>query len=503
MPDLFPCPNSGCEHWNPVGRKRCFACRQDLSDVDAEKAARSSRPRRGAGGVAAVSVAILVVAAIAWWIARERAVSADSVPPVLSIDEPSSDEVFASGPKLVLKGRVEDDHPDRVEAGGQSARVVDGAFTLTVDVPPQGGTISVRAVDEAGNMSPDRSLTIEVDAEAPRLASVEPADGASVVTPTLVIRGTASEPLTRASVSGTAAETDGAAFSASVELNEGSNTLVVSLTDRAGNTTETSLRVTYSQRRLPAGFSASGRTATGHELFTAAKDGAQLVLIPGGTFTMGSTSGDDDEEPTREVTLTPYFIDRTPITNAQYARYVEDTGASVPPPPDFDREYFRGQPDAPVVMVTWTEARAYAEWAGRVLVTEARWEFAARGPDALTYPWGEERPSGADGRCNLKGDEDGFSHAAPVGRFPDGASPFGVLDMVGNVWEWTADRYGPYPSAGGEVDPTGPARGGERSLRGGAYTSGPDDVRAANRWKKTPGSRLPNGGFRTAVAFPE
>ena len=197
-------------------------------------------------------------------------------------------------------------------------------------------------------------------------------------------------------------------------------------------------------------------------------DGARLRLVREGAFTMGTADGYEDEGPAHEVYLNAFYIDETPLTNAQWRKFVDATGSSAPA--CWEDERFRGE-DRPVVGITYYEALSYARWSGRRLPTEAEWEKAARGTDGRAYPWGEI-PSGADDvhRANLKGVGDGFATTSSVRAFPAGVSPAGCLDMSGNVWEWTADWYDrAYYATSPRNSPRGPDTGSYRVLRGGAF----------------------------------
>lgn len=169
---------------------------------------------------------------------------------------------------------------------------------------------------------------------------------------------------------------------------------------------------------------------------TKGKDGANMVLVPAGTFIIGSGEGNPDETPPHERDLPAFYIDVVEVTSAQYARYLQATGGTAPPHwngPNVPQ----GKAEQPVTNVTWYDAMRYAIWAGKRLPTEAEWEKAARGTDGRRFPWGNLPEKD---RANLGGEK-----IRPVGGYPQGASPFGCLDMAGNVWEWTADWYEPYP----------------------------------------------------------
>ena len=177
----------------------------------------------------------------------------------------------------------------------------------------------------------------------------------------------------------------------------------------------------------------------------------EMILIPAGEFLMGSDPSKDkqaqkNEQPQHRLSLSDYYIAKTPVTNAQYEAFVKATGHRQP------NHWGNGQPpkdeaDHPVVYVYWKDAVAYCRWLAEAtgkpyrLPTEAEWEKAARGPDGRIYPWGNEWDSK---RCNTA--EGGKRSTTPVGAYPAGASPYGVLDMAGNVWEYCATKWGkPYP----------------------------------------------------------
>jgi formylglycine-generating enzyme required for sulfatase activity len=231
--------------------------------------------------------------------------------------------------------------------------------------------------------------------------------------------------------------------------------------------------------------------------------GIEMAWVRGGEFIMGSEDGDDDERPTKRVRLKGFFMGKTEITNAQYEKF--------DPPHAKKRGKYSRAADDPVVNVTWRDAIAFCKWLtrneGRTfrLPTEAEWEYAARGTDGRSFPWGDEPPStGTLHRANFgEGDSaatwkrDGFTYTAPVGSFPSGSSPFGIVDMAGNVWEWCTDWYGPYPIADGvAASVSGPASGSERVLRGGSWYHDTASMRCANRWSKEPDKMSSSVGFR-------
>lgn len=234
------------------------------------------------------------------------------------------------------------------------------------------------------------------------------------------------------------------------------------------------------------------------------KDGMVLVYIPAGDFLMGSTGEDPDdaldEFPQHTVTLDAYWMDLTEVTNAMYQLCVKEGGCEPPSGNEsYSREtYFADEQfdDYPVIYVSWVDAKAYCEWVGRRLPTEAEWEKAARGEDGRIYPWG----SGINcQKANYWGQEGGCTgDTTPVGSYPDGASPYGVLDMAGNVWEWVSSIYKPYPYNPGdgreEMDSSKP-----RLLRGGSwYYATSKIVRTASRSRSDPGYTFFGVGFRCA-----
>jgi eukaryotic-like serine/threonine-protein kinase len=258
---------------------------------------------------------------------------------------------------------------------------------------------------------------------------------------------------------------------------------------------------------------------------------AGTISIPGGSFFMGSDDGLPFERPSHEVTLAPFCMDQFEVTVDKY-KACSDAGrckragstnewAAIT---DMERKVFdatcnirdpeeRGK--HPINCVDWDMADRYCREQGDRLPTEAEWEFAARGPDGRKYPWGDDDPSA--GSMNACGKEcvawgatngvkekamydadDGFPTTAPVGSFPKGASRYGVQDVVGNVWEWVADWYGPYASTE-QRDPGGPPAGDERVIRGGSWNgSYATWVRPTFRYKEAPTNRSSGIGFRCA-----
>lgn len=264
------------------------------------------------------------------------------------------------------------------------------------------------------------------------------------------------------------------------------------------------------------------------------KDGAEMVLVPAGDFLMGTSEQKleamlaangvyapefarklfDDEVPQRSVYLDAYYIYKTEVTVVQYRRFCQATGREMPPAPDWG-----WQDTHPIVSVTWDDAKAYADWAGVALPTEAQWERAARGAHARVYPWGWSNAwpppvnagNFADEACKRSGKhdwressfvdgyDDGYAETSPVGSFPAGASPYGVLDMAGNVSEWCVDFYDPsYYKTRATQNPTGPRAGDDRVFRGGSWACEGWNLRAARRLNSYPSFDCDDLGFRCA-----
>lgn len=230
------------------------------------------------------------------------------------------------------------------------------------------------------------------------------------------------------------------------------------------------------------------------------KDGMTLLFVPAGEFTMGSNNGSDDQRPAHTVYLDAFWIDKTEVTNAMYAKCVKDGNCQLP---DYyqssTRESYYGDPafdNYPVIYVSWEDAKAYCEWANRRLPTEAEWEKAARGGNAFIYPWGNDVPNN-----NLLNYNNAVGDTSEVDQYSDGASPYGALDMAGNVSEWVADWYSDtYYSSSLTSNPLGSSSGQFRVLRGGAWNSNDDGIRSAHRDKYDPADSAYTIGFRCAVS---
>ena len=231
------------------------------------------------------------------------------------------------------------------------------------------------------------------------------------------------------------------------------------------------------------------------------------ILIPAGPFQMGCDSGNpaetcnSNEQPLHTVTLDTYFIDKYEVSNARYQACVDAGGCLAP----VSVNSFYGNPtyaNYPVVEITWARAKNFCTWAGARLPTEAEWEKAARGSsDTRKYPWGNSAPDCTKANYSYSTNEYCVGNTSQVGSYPSGASPYGVMDMAGNVFEWMNDRYqSDYYSVSPSDNPQGPTTGEYRVLRGGSFSDSGTDVRSARRqlgYPDSPGS-FAVVGFRCA-----
>ncbi len=198
------------------------------------------------------------------------------------------------------------------------------------------------------------------------------------------------------------------------------------------------------------------------------KDGMVMMYVPEGEFSMG-TNYYDNAAPVHTVYFDAYWIDQTEVTNSMYEKCVSEGACKeLWSNSSYTRALYYGNltfDDYPVINVDWFQAQEYCHWAGRELPTEAQWEKAARGIDGRYFPWGNQQDIAILANCDV-----GFyGDTKAVGSYPQGASPYGALDMAGNVWEWVLDWYGPY-SSGKVSNPQGPSTGQNRIVRGGSWT---------------------------------
>ena len=214
------------------------------------------------------------------------------------------------------------------------------------------------------------------------------------------------------------------------------------------------------------------------------RDNVNMVLVSGGKYRMGTSDGDPDEAPIHEVYVDSFYIDVQEVTVGQYKTFMEATDHKKPDywQPELDRL------NDPVAGVSWYDARAYAEWAGKRLPTEAEWAYAARGGRMQgKYPWGDTPDMSY---ANFKS----FGIVPVKSLKPNG---YGICDMIGNVWEWCSDWYdSDYYRVSSGKNPQGPAMGTHKVLRGGAWYCDEREVRPTNRFFALPDNRSYNIGFR-------
>lgn len=237
-------------------------------------------------------------------------------------------------------------------------------------------------------------------------------------------------------------------------------------------------------------------TAHGEEAIKL-QDGSELVYIPAGVFGMGGNE-QPYMKPVHKVKLKAFYAGRYEVTNGQYKKFCDATKRQYPKNHSGDSTAFLDKVNHPVVNISWNDAAAYAKWAGGRLLTEAEWEYAARGGTTSYYYWGEDL---SRNQLNYRGmDEkmaDRWEDTAPVGSFPP--NQFGLYDMLGNVWEWVADRYGKdYYSKSAKENPVGPREGRYRIIKGGGWGDGGNDGPVERDWR-APYEKNEARGFRIGM----
>lgn len=231
------------------------------------------------------------------------------------------------------------------------------------------------------------------------------------------------------------------------------------------------------------------------DIKTSALDGMEQVYVPEGDFWMGKGEvRKNADSPMHSIHLDAFWMDKYEVSNAMYLKCMQ-AGACTDMVSDnitYQNWIYR---DHPVTYVAWEQAGLYCQWAGKRLPTEAEWEKAARGTDGRQYPWGDDWPNPR--LANFE--ESLINEAVSVYRYPLGASPYGALNMAGNVREWVADWYGEdYYLVMPYANPTGPEIGFERSLRGGSYSEDKSEITVINRMRHEPQSAGLSRGFRCA-----
>lgn len=238
------------------------------------------------------------------------------------------------------------------------------------------------------------------------------------------------------------------------------------------------------------------------------KDGAPMVLVSEGDFTMGSNNGLGNERPEHKVWLDSFYIDQFEVTISRYAKFLKESGH--PAPPLWDEDSVTTAGDRPAVGLTWLDAETYCKWAGKRFPTEAEWEKAARGTDGRTYPWGNMQPFVDIANYNrgqwvsyaitLNPVETVGGMSVRHGTKGGGQSPYGAFQMAGNAAEWVADRYDrEFYQKSPARNPKGPTEGERRVIRGGSWSDVPAGVRSTARVSADPDFRDLTLGVRCAM----
>jgi len=428
----------------------------------------------------------------------------------IAIDEPLADHVSRDG-QVRVAGRI---RPGDGVALGDVAVLVDGVPAVVdaegayaLDVRLSEGRHELEVVARVGATQRTAVRTVYVD-DAPPVLRVE-APPARTRAKRLVLRGRVEDLSPWADVTEGNRETrrvrPGQEFPIEWHLTIGRNRLEVFCEDAAGHRAERVVLDVFREKAAPGWYDALPASerpppnlvpgvefrARPGEYFNTI-DGTVLVWVPAGRYRRGSAGQSPAEEPAHDVAVRRgFFLGKHEVTWAQFREFCSETaGQNLP------RPRFRVTTRHPVHAVTWAEARSYCRWAGGRLPTEAEWEWAARGSESRTWPWGEAYPDPSRG--NLLGDADRHATTAPPGSFPAGAAWCGALDMAGNVAEWVLDAYAPYGRRAVR-DPRGPAEGERHVVRGGGWFAQGWDSRAALRQRVDPERRRDFVGLRLCV----
>ncbi len=436
----------------------------------------------------------------------------DTAAPVLELDAPL--DRAATGRRVLVRGRIADANPPAVvRVGSLDAPVEpDGSFSVELDLDDGDQTIVVVAADAAGHEALVRRDVV-VDGRAPQVRfdpalPIEIVHGKDARQIQAIVRP--DEPGCRLTVNDHEKTLrDDGTWNLLFRLQTGPNRFRFVVSDAAGNETRFERTLTWF-RNEPWWTPDAAQVAESRrsKLLVSFENelGMKMALIPTGMFAMGSPAdeaGRADDELAHEVTLTrPVFLSATEVRNRDYRRFRPGHRSA-----DYRGESTLGE-DQPVVAVSWNDAVAFCDWlngqraaAGKKghyrLPTEAEWEWAARaGTIGATF----FAPAEPAAFANLVGEADGHLGSAPVGSFRPNA--FGLHDTIGNAWEWTTDRHGPF-LATPVTDPGGPITGEDRVLRGGAWLGDPiENARSARRLGKPPGTRAHSSGFRLAFDPP-
>lgn len=436
-------------------------------------------------------------------------------PPTLALETSPVSPVTAAL-TYVVKGRVSPATSVVRVAGSRVVVHDDGSFSVEVALDVEGeNVVPVTAENADGDVRRDQWKVLR-DRTPPKVTVTTPHAGADVDGDTVFVRGRVEDKSAcLVEIDGVAAPVRGETFEATVPIAAEKPTIVVTAKDALGNVAQ-SVVVTLSRaaKSALAGLTALGKNAAGIEEWTLDRDPTVVfVLVPSARFFMGAVAGDafakpkEGEVAARQVTLGAYLIAKTETTIAQWERFCRMTKRAVPPTPAW------ASGDHPITNVSFVDAKAYCQWAGVRLPSEAEWERAARADSvAALFDWGTANPpsqkvanvyddslrkkfKGEAAKAGFLGYDDGYAYTSPVGAFKPNA--FGLFDMTGNAWEWCADGYESDPSKLPATDPFVPAdQSDKRVLRGGGFSSKPDDCRISRRNAQLPEFRNEATGLR-------